>query len=508
MLRSPNSRLSDRISIMKCFLALVMIIFSLAACKQIVSPTGAAIIGATTPPQEPTITQPGIEASITPAPSSTPTPAPENTTYTIKVNFNYGLHNLAVDQAVVYTNNTPETLNDLVMMVEPNNNSGVFRLKEFTWSDGQAVRDYSLDANILRITLPQPLAPYQKLKIHLTYDLQLPAIPAPADDRRPVPFGYTDHQVNLVDWYPSIPPYVPGTGWLAHKPWFYGEHQVYEMADFTVEVQLVNPPSGLVLAASAPAVQDAASEYSYIHRNARNFVWSASPYYKLFTQKVGDIEILSYAFTFDTVAGKGALQYTAQALELYGKLFTPYQHPSMTVVEADFLDGMEYDGLYFLSRGFYNLYGGNPQSYLAAIAAHETAHQWWYAQVMDDQALEPWLDESMATYCEYIFYKNIYPDYLKWWWDYRVDYYEPMGKINLQLYDYTSYRAYRDAVYLNGAHFLDDLRTLIGDDAFFAFLQDYAKTFQNRLTNRTGFFNVLQMHTNKDFSGLISKYFN
>ena len=138
---------------------------------------------------------------------------------------------------------------------------------------------------------------------------------------------------------------------------------------------------------------------------------------------------------------------------------------------------MEYDGLYFLSRGFYNLYGGNPQGYLAAIASHETAHQWWYAQLMDDQALEPWLDEPLATYCEYIFYKNLYPDYLKWWWNYRVDYYDPAGKINLQLYDYTSYLDYRNAVYLNGAHFLDDLRTLVGDDRFYAFLHYYAADF-------------------------------
>ena len=493
---------------MKKLILLMTLVILLAACQKNGTSTLLAVTPDATTPSPTT-----VPATVQPTPENTaqpPTPNPlpphKNTSYTLNVKFNFGLHSLAVDEAIAYTNNSTDTLSELVLMVEPDNYPGAFNLVKFTWADGQTVSNYKLDANILRFPLSQPLGPAQSLMLNLSYELQLPAIPAPADDRRPVPFGYTDHQVNLVDWYPNIPPYVPGVGWLAHKPWFYGEHQVYEMSDFHVAIELVNPPKDLLIAASAAASQNV-NTYSYTQNNARNFVWSASPYYKLFTQQVGQITVSSYAFTFDTTAGNAALQYTAQALELFSKLFTPYTHSTLTVVEADFLDGMEYDGLYFLSRGFYNLYGGNPQGYLAAIAAHETAHQWWYAQLMDDQALEPWLDESLATYCEYIFYKNLYPDYLKWWWDYRVDYFNPTGKINLQLYDYTSYLAYRNAVYLNGAHFLDDLRTEIGDDAFYSFLHDYAVTYAGHLVTAADFFNELKKSTPVDISALKAIYF-
>lgn len=438
-------------------------------------------------------------------PSATAQP-PQNTRYTIKAKFNYGLHNLTVAQDTAYTNNTAETLTELVMMVEPNDNPGVFHLATFTWANGQAIRSYSLDANILHLQLPQPLMPGQSLAMHLDYELRLPAIPAPSDDHRPILFGYSEKQVNLTDWYPCIAPYVSGAGWLAHKPWYYGEHQVYEMADFNVEIDLVDPPKDLMIAASAVANQSGNS-YTYTQNNARNFTWSASPYYKLVTRQVGQVVVNSYAFTLDTVAGKGALQYTAQALELFGKLFAPYPHASLTVVEADFLDGMEYDGLFFLSRGFYNLYTGTPQGYLAAIAAHETAHQWWYALVMNDQALEPWLDEALATFCEYVFYKNLYPDDLKWWWVYRVDYYGPNGKINLRLYDYTSYTSYRNAVYLNGAHFLYDLQVRVGDTDFYAFLHDYAAALGGRLATANDFFTLLHKTSSVDISSITAKYF-
>jgi aminopeptidase N len=64
-----------------------------------------------------------------------------------------------------------------------------------------------------------------------------------------------------------------------------------------------------------------------------------------------------------------------------------------------------------------------------------------------------------------------------------------------------------DAVYLNGASFLDDLRTRIGDEAFFAFLKDYAGRFSHGHASTADFFSVLREHTNKDFSDIMQTYF-
>jgi aminopeptidase N len=95
------------------------------------------------------------------------------------------------------------------------------------------------------------------------------------------------------------------------------------------------------------------------------------------------------------------------------------------VVEAGFADGMEYDGLYFLGREYFAAYDGTPQNYLTALAAHETAHQWWYGLVGNDQALEPWLDEALCTYSELLFYEAVYPDLVDWWWTFRVNRFQP-----------------------------------------------------------------------------------
>jgi aminopeptidase N len=216
---------------------------------------------------------------------------------------------------------------------------------------------------------------------------------------------------------------------------------------------------------------------------------------------------MSYYFPFDAESGEAVLQTTADALELYSSLFGPYPRKSLTVIEADFLDGMEYDGLYFLSKGFYNLYSGGPADYLTSIAAHETAHQWWYAALGNDQAFEPWLDEALCTYSERLYYETLHPESLDWWWTYRIFYYEPRGWVDGSIYNPQGYRAYRDAVYLNGALFLEDLRNSIGDEPFFEFIHAYSQENYQRIATGDDFFAILATFSQIDLTPLLDKYF-
>jgi hypothetical protein len=92
-----------------------------------------------------------------------------------------------------------------------------------------------------------------------------------------VPFGYTARQTNLVDWYPFVPPYVSGQGWLAHDQGYFGEHLAYDPADFQVEVRITDDRQDLTIAASAPVEEG--SIYRYRLRR-RQFVWSVSHDYR------------------------------------------------------------------------------------------------------------------------------------------------------------------------------------------------------------------------------------
>jgi hypothetical protein len=424
--------------------------------------------------------------------------------YTLSAVLDYGQHLLSVEEQIEYTNPSPDYLPDLLLMVDPLYYPGVFTLQSMA-VNGQAVEDYQVESGQIRLPLQAPLSPGERIHLALSYELRLPS-PTPSAKVRPIPFGYTARQTNLVDWYPFIPPYVAGKGWLAHPAGFFGEHLVYDLADFAVSVRIRDDRPELVVAASAPAQQD--GEWRrYSHPAARNFAWSVSPEYQVFETQVGGTRVVSYAFPIHASAGEAVLKTTSEALTLYSELYGVYPRSLLSVVEADFLDGMEYDGLYFLSNGFYNLYQGQPGEYLIAIAAHETAHQWFYASVGNDQAIEPWLDEALCTYQERLYYERLHPEALDWWWAYRVNYYDPRGWVDGSIYNPEGYRAYRDAVYLNGAVFLDDLRTLIGDKAFFDFLKDYHTQNTGKIATEDLFFEILAQHTQEDLTPLISQYF-
>jgi hypothetical protein len=435
--------------------------------------------------------------------------------YTLNVLFDDAAHSLSVQQTIDFTNPASGELGalpDLALVVEPNRWPNGFELQELAWGDGaiagagQAITEYTLEGNRLRLPLAEPLLPGESLQLQLSYQVNLPPIPPPSETNRPVPYGYTDRQTNLVDWHPFLPPYQPDSGWQINDPWYFGEHQVYAAADFQVDLTLADPQAGLVIAASAPAEQTTGG-FRYTLRGARSFALSASTQYEVFQTQTGETTILSYAFPAHSGQGQAALQYTAEALELYQELFGPYPFASLSVVEADFLDGMEYSGLYFLSRGFYNLYDGTPQGYLTIIAAHETAHQWWHSQVGNDQGLEPWLDEALCTYSERLFYEHQYPELVDWWWAFRIDFYQPGGAINGSIYDYDSFRAYRDAVYLHGAQFLEALRAKVGDEMFRDFLRAYAAHYRGQQATAQGFFDLLHTFTAENFDPVIEAYF-
>lgn len=430
--------------------------------------------------------------------------------YTITATLNYAQHILQVDQRIDYANPSTDSLTELVLMVDAIYFPGVFNLKTIEWVDSLSPASYSWDNAILHVQLPQPLIPGEQLSLHLSYALTLPS-PVPSVQVRPIPFGYTVRQTNLVDWYPFVAPYRSGEGepgsWLAHPAGFFGEHLVYPVADFDVSIRLEDARTDLIVAASTPALETDGWRRYHMEK-ARNFAWSVSPEYIVASTQVGQTTMTSYTFPYHATAGETVLKTTADALSLFSELFGPYPRSALSVVEADFLDGMEYDGLYFLSNGFYNLYQGNPGEYLVAISAHETAHMWWYALVGNDQALEPWLDEALCTYSELLFYERYHPSAIDWWWAYRINYYEPRGWVDGSIYNPDGYRAYRDAAYLNGAVFLDELRQAIGPDTFTRFLHAYSTQSTYQIVTAHDFFSLISDISPADISTLKGKYFS
>jgi hypothetical protein len=465
----------------------------------------------------------GTTPPDTSLPTETPTIAPTlppalgRAQYTLDLQLNYTAKAATVNETILYPNWTGETLTDLVLAVEPNLWSGGFSLKTVT-IDGQPVVDYFIE-NLnqrLEIQLPQPLSPSDTATVKLMYGLVLPEMQAyinASNDVRPQIYGYSEKQVNFVDWYPFVVPYRQGQGWILHNPWFYGEHLMYDLVDFDVTVTFTDGANPKVAASGAEVGEppkgtpEGVVSRQFVLQAGRTFALSMSDHFKIAQQTVGDVTVFSYYFGFYDAPGQAMLQTTVEAMQTYSESFGPYRHKTLSAVQGDFNDGMEFSGLYFISRDYFNLYDGTPKNYLVTIAAHETAHQWWFDAVANDQALEPWLDEALATYSERIYYETIYPELVDWWWGYRYFEFQQAGYVDTQIYDGGGQRPYWDKVYLTGARFFEDLRERVGDEIFFAFLKNYYTQSVGKQVTSADFFRVFRETTAADITELLIEYF-
>ena len=440
----------------------------------------------------------------------TPTPEPlARPQYQLSANLDYSSHLLDVQQVILVPHPADGPLQGIDLIVPANSWWGVFSIQDINTRE-IPLESYQLEGVKLSLVLGDSgWQPGKVLTLDIHYTLDLPL----QNDRPgygPSPFGYTNWQTNLVDWYPMVPPYQKGVGWLIHDPWIFGEYLVYPAADFEVSLTLTR--SDLIVAASAPSISTG-DTLQYSLQSARNFVFSISPNYHFLETNLGDVTIYGYFFPVYQVPSQAAFDATIQALALYQELYGPYDQSSLTMVQADFNHGMEYEGLYFLSKAFFDLYNdnGTEKSYLISIAVHETAHQWWYGGVANDQALEPWLDEALCTFSELAFYESQYPESVDWWWNTRINYYQPSGRIDRSIYGFQEYvdqyLNYRNATYLQGAKFMAALKDEMGEEDFYLFLREYGVRYKDQIAGREDFFNLLSEYLNWNELPWLGEYF-
>ncbi|HQK43229.1 MAG TPA: M1 family metallopeptidase [Anaerolineaceae bacterium] len=459
-------------------------------------------------PTSPTDTTPSTAETPAAPTAQTPQPlmlpAPENRThYQLNLILNYYTQYAVVDETITYTNRSSQPFSELTVVVPPKYYPGSFSLRSLTDSSGSPISGWQEDGVRFTIPLQTPLTPGESTSLNFSYQLNLP--------KKEGTFGVSGRQTNLMNWYPYIPPYEEGTGWIIHPQqvennMVVGEHMVTEMADFDVSLQLTDRQELIEVAASAPAEEKNGVRHYHLEL-ARGFSFSVSDSYFEHEIIQDGVRIHSYVFMEAREAGKAVTEIAAQALKLFGELYFPYPREMISIVAADFLHNMEMDGMVMISYGVFDFYNKTPKTNLTILTPHEISHQWFYSMVGNDQAKEPWLDEALATYHEVLYYQTYQPDLVQWWWNNRIDGFAPKGYVNSDIYLIGGYPAYRDAVYLRGAQFLQELRDLIGDEAFFAALKDYALTNTYKLASGEDFFAAIARHSQQDLSPLLAKYF-
>lgn len=412
------------------------------------------------------------------------TDTPSLPRHTVVADINYTDKTVSVEQRILYQNTTNSILSDIVLNIESNRWANTFFLKELRIDD-DVVASYTLTEKRLTIPLFTPLNKNCRISLLLKFDLHVPQIGGGLITDSKGYLGYTERQMNLAHWLATVAVYHMGQ-WITQPAFYIGEQEVVAPADWLVTLNLINPPPTLTIAAAGVETNTTPTSKRYEHLNSREFSLSLSHQFNVayeFLPSGKQIEL----YTFTDLVSQGnrpvlpeeivihALRSATQSFNMFNDLFGTYPYERLLVVQGDFPDGMELSGMVFVGDRWFTRYTGDPRGYLMLITVHEVAHQWWYAQVGNNAALNPWLDEALATYSEYIFIEEYYPDLREWWWEFRVNQYAPEGFVDSTVYDFPNVRAYINAVYLRGVRMLHEIRVKIGKEAFFTLLANYAK---------------------------------
>ncbi|MGB7339793.1 MAG: M1 family metallopeptidase [Phototrophicaceae bacterium] len=446
-------------------------------------PTSTTIAATDTP--QPTVSafECGIEASG------------EHIQHTVVANIDYTTKTIQVSQKISYRNDESVALAEIVFAVEPNAYEGSFALEQINIDGLEPF--HTLNRNRLTVRLPINLNPGCIAQIDLRFSIAVPRIGIGTGSFKGF-FGYGERQMNLGHWLPTPTTRINGE-WLLHDAQNIGEQNVLEQADWDVTLN-VTGANTMKIASAGALLSNTDNQWHYRMNSARDFTISLSPSWVISEQTTQGgtvIQVYHFGDTIRTVndtqvnGAAHALTISVQAFEQYESLFGDYPYERLLVVQGDFPDGMEFSGLVFVSTNWFYSFDGGIQNYLSMITIHEVSHQWWYAQVGNDAAYDPWLDEAFATYSEYIYIEEYYPQFREWWWSFRIAWFNPQGNVDSDVYQFATGRDYINAVYLRGVQLLHNLREDIGTEEFFDLLANYANAANGQVATSELFWSLL-----------------
>lgn len=506
-------------------LALLLVLFLLAVsgcapqakAPLALSPTTAMTAMVPTPVIHPTVTatpqpQPTntLQPARTPVVTSTRTVHPQVAVaslphYRLEADLDYYGHRLNVRQWTTVTNDSGQSWSELVFNVSPAYWPGRFELADVTLAHaGQTgAPAISWSTTMLHIHLAPELLPGETVEVNFNFHLNLPQLDpvgwAPDGNA-----GWSTSITQVGDWYPALIPFREETGW---QTWSYhpvGDPVRSRLADY--ELVVTSQPEVTIVAPGRVEGEEAGHQFRL--QQARAVAFLASPEYVKVEHNDGPVPVSVYVIEDQASKASIVLDAALQALDLFSTTYGHYPYEELIIAQNGYLTAMEYSALISLSDFAFNSYQGTPDALLVAITAHEVAHQWFYSSVGSDQVEAPWLDESMAMVSEWLFYEAHYPELVEWWWHFRVDRWQPQGPVDVAVHDYADSPTFVHNMYGRAAHFMRELRLLLGEDAFIACLHDYyTQNRQGWATEDDFFASTLYYASSEELRPLVDRYF-
>jgi hypothetical protein len=226
-------------------------------------------------------------------------------------------------------------------------------------------------------------------------------------------------------------------------------------------------------------------KYRYLAKDVRDFNLAASPNYKVSMGKTynGKTRIIAHTVRHN---GKRLVQLAKQEIARYASLTgVPYPHQTYRIAETGGGLAMESPALIWIPRS-------RPASDHPYLVSHETAHQWWYSTVGNDQSTDAFADEALADYFSRKKHLSIRSSRCQ------------TDRLDRATQAYSD-GCYFEVIYVQGARFLDKLRKDYGSDKFKAAIRSYTRGNRDDISNNA---RLLEAFRAEMGNGVLPRYRN
>ncbi len=440
--------------------------------------------------------------------------------YTMEVEMDVSTFRYTGTQTLVYTNNSPETLERVFYHMyfnafQPGSEMDI-RLQNVADPDDRMYADggsriarlnpeeigflraaslkqdgkplsYSLEGTILEVELDTPINPGQKATFEMEFEGQVPV-----QIRRSGRNSSEGVALSMSQWYPKMAAY-DFEGWHA-DPYiareFHGEWGDFDVK-LTIDKDYIVGGTGYLQnpeeighgyqaeGTKVPKVKGKTLTWHFKAPQVHDFMWGADPDYIHDTLQMEDGPTLHFFYKNnpDIIENWKNLQpKTAEAMEFFNKNIGVYPYDQYSVVQGGD-GGMEYamSTLITGERKFNSLVG---------VMVHELAHSWFQHALATNESKHAWMDEGFTSFISSLCMNEIMDQ----------------GKDNPFENSYKGYNAlvqsgkeqpqsthadrfdlnfaYGISAYSKGSIFLAQLGYIIGQDKLMESLREYYNAFK------------------------------
>lgn len=455
--------------------------------------------------------------------------------YKMEIDFDVKKHQFKGTQKVVYTNNSPDELDQVFYhlyfnafqpgsmmdvrsqtIADPDPRVGarigalkpdeigyhkIIALKQ----NGKPVK-FEVVGTILEVTLNDPIAPNSKATFDMEFESQVPV-----QIRRSGRDNAEGIAYSMAQWYPKMSEY-DYQGWHAN-PYIGREfHGVW--GDFDVKITidkdyiiggsgyLQNPNEiGYGYEDQGVKVKQKGKKltWHFVAPQVHDFMWAADPDYVHTTFKCKDGMVMHFYYQpgeRTTENWEALPKIMDRAFDYINKTYGQYPYKQYSFVQGGD-GGMEYPMATLITgeRGLGSLVG---------VSVHELMHSWYQMVLGTNESLYAWMDEGFTSYASANVMNhlkeeklipgrvaddpnlNSYGSYINFS---QSGLEEPLST---HADHFQTNSAYSVAAYVKGAVFLHQLQYVIGKDAFKAGMLRYFDTWKFKHPNANDFIRVME----------------